>query len=56
MKIHTTSEGYWRIKGNKAFEKYFINHKVPIAILVIGTVEAIIFFKRPEKKTTKDSI
>ena len=52
MKIHSTSVGYWRMmKGNKAFKKYFINHEVPIAIVVVGIIKAIPhFFKDQEKK------
>lgn len=39
------------MKGNKAFKKYYINHEVPIAIVVVGIIKAIPhFFKDQEKK------
>lgn len=56
MKIHSTSVGYWRMmKGNKAFKKYFINHEVPIAIVVVGIIKAIPHFFKDQEKN-KDSI
>lgn len=56
IKIHTTSEGWWRMKWNNAFKKYLINCKAPTAIFVIGIIKAnMTFFERSEKEN-KDSM
>lgn len=50
IKIHTTSQGWWRMKWDNAFRRHFMNCKAPRAISVIGIIKANVAFKKRTRK------